>query len=200
MFMFYIEVMMSVPTSKYNLEISEEVLEEIPNDKPVVVTLPLDVYNELSESLRNIQNDVVLIKEQAQKLTQQKLAQADSLATPDSYLFDPIRKLMPLRSIKDLIGFEKFLGIKDNTEKFVSYVYLSVFHVRIKNVYFQQKFLASFVLLKKPLKETTMSFIEKVYDLELQQLVNYSGAEGKQALKSLCSTQVLMSKYFSHSM
>lgn len=131
MFMFYIEVMMSVPTSKYNLEISEEVLEEIPNDKPVVVTLPLDVYNELSESLRNIQNDVVLIKEQAQKLTQQKLAQADSLATPDSYLFDPIRKLMPLRSIKDLIGFEKFLGIKDNTEKFVSYVYLSVFHVRI---------------------------------------------------------------------
>lgn len=45
-----------------------------------------------------------------------------------------------------------------------------------------------------------MSFIEKVYDLELQQLVNYSGAEGKQALKSLCSTQVLMSKYFSHSM
>lgn len=61
--------------------------------------------------------------------------------------------------------------------------------------YSQEKFLASFILFKKPLKETTAALIEKVYFLELQAQVNYTGAGGKQPLKCLCSTQLLISKY-----
>ncbi|XP_062539046.1 uncharacterized protein LOC134207341 [Armigeres subalbatus] len=72
-----------------------------------------------------------------------------------------------------LVEFEEFLLQNDIKKKF-------------------EKFLASFVLFKKPLKEITTSFIEKVYDLELQSQINYSEAGGKQALKSLCSTQILI--------
>ncbi|XP_055538950.1 uncharacterized protein LOC129726209 [Wyeomyia smithii] len=80
---------------------------------------------------------------------------------------------MPLKSINELLEFEELLGNKNNEKKF-------------------EKFLASFVLFKKPLEEMTMTFIERVYHLELQTQVNCSGAGAKQVLKSLCSTQVLI--------
>lgn len=71
--------------------------------------------------------------------------------------------------------------------------------LNIKSFYsFTGKFLASFVLVKKPLREITMLLIEKVFSLYLQTQVNYSGAGGKHPLKSLCSTQVLISKQFFH--
>ncbi|XP_021697829.1 uncharacterized protein LOC110675973 [Aedes aegypti] len=45
-----------------------------------------------------------------------------------------------------------------------------------------------------------MALIEKVYSLELQAQVNYSGAGGKYALKILCSTQVLIKALVDHSL
>lgn len=45
-------------------DITEEVLEEAQNNQPVIVTLPLEVYNEQSELIRTIQSDVAFIKRQ----------------------------------------------------------------------------------------------------------------------------------------
>ncbi|XP_065087171.1 uncharacterized protein LOC135708918 [Ochlerotatus camptorhynchus] len=173
-----INTKMSDPS--FNPEIEEEVLEETQNNQAVVVTLPLDVYNEQADSIRALQADVTFIKEQIQILVQQGLPPGTSSTSTQDF-FNPIREFMPLGSTDALIRFEELLGKNDNKKKF-------------------EKFLASFVLFKKPLKEITVAFIEKVYDLALQSQVSYSGAGGKQALKSLCSTQVLIKALVDHSL
>ncbi|XP_062540170.1 uncharacterized protein LOC134208100 [Armigeres subalbatus] len=153
-------------------EIDEEVLEETADNQSVVVSLPLEVYNEQADAVRALQMDVTFIKQQL-SMIQEALQSSPSTSSSSSVDFETIRNLMPLGSTDALVEFEEFLLKNDNKKKF-------------------EKFLASFVLFKKPLKEITTSFIEKVYDLELQSQINYSGAGGKQALKSLCSTQILI--------
>lgn len=109
---------MSEPFSR---EIVEEVLEEAPianhQDQPVVVTLPLEVYNELVDSLRELQKDVTTIKEQVTLLVPQGLAPAPSTSKEDS--LEPIRELMPLTSVEGLIEFDKMLEAIGNKSKFV---------------------------------------------------------------------------------
>ncbi|XP_055541296.1 uncharacterized protein LOC129727460 [Wyeomyia smithii] len=161
-------------------EVVEEVLEESNCNQPVVVTLPLDVYNEQADAIKALQADISFMKEQINILIQRG-ERSESLSAETHEYFEPIKKLMPLKSINELLEFEELLGNKNNEKKF-------------------KKFLASFVLFKKPLKEMTMTFIEKFYHLELQTQVNYSGAGAKQALKSLCSTQVLIKSLIDHSL
>nr|XP_029717292.1 uncharacterized protein LOC115260515 [Aedes albopictus] len=161
-----------------NPEITEEVLEEASNNQPVVVTLPLDVYNEQAETIRTIQTDVAYIKEQFKVLLQHGMPEGNSTT---SVSIESIREIMPLNSTEVLVDFEVFLEKNNNKKAF-------------------EKFLASFVLLKKPLREITMLLIEKVFSLYLQTQVNYSGAGGKHPLKSLCSTQVLIKSIVDHSL
>ncbi|KXJ71011.1 hypothetical protein RP20_CCG021768 [Aedes albopictus] len=68
-----------------NPEITEEVLEEASNNQPVVVTLPLDVYNEQAETIRTIQTDVAYIKEQFKVLLQHGMPEESIV---DHSLFD----------------------------------------------------------------------------------------------------------------
>lgn len=45
------------------------------------------------------------------------------------------------------------------------------------------------------LKDVTALFVERVYGLELQAMVNYSGLKGKFPLKQLKSTDMLLGAY-----
>lgn len=103
----------------FNPEIEEEVLEETQNNQAVVVTLPLDVYNEQADSIRALQADVTFIKEQIQILVQQGLPPGTSSTSTQDF-FNPIREFMPLGSTDALIRFEELLGKNDNKKKFVS--------------------------------------------------------------------------------
>lgn len=94
-------------------------MEDAPNNQPLVVTLVLDIYNEQTDAIRALLENVCFIKEHIQMLAQQGLHMATSSTLAHSFI-EPFGELVPLGSIGELIGFEELLGTSDIRKKFVS--------------------------------------------------------------------------------
>lgn len=72
----------------------------------------------------------------------------------------------------------------------------SMLHIPlIEFVFLKQRYLGGILRAKRSLKDVTSVLVERVYGLQLQALVNYSGLKNKIGLKDFKSTEILLGRF-----
>lgn len=169
------------------------IVEEWENN--AVICVPLTEFRTLVRTVDDIQKNVLDMKKELKGLRQQRAVAA---ANPGEVVVTlEYRKKFPLATVADLLAFDEQLDIDEERLIFVSIILF--LQNRQKNRYnsvtsgtnwygplsfftkffliLQGNLLGSFVTFPKAANKISQLFIDHVYKLDLQEKVNYKGAQ-----------------------
>ncbi|KAF5307392.1 hypothetical protein FQR65_LT18429 [Abscondita terminalis] len=134
------------------------------------------IIEEMAQDIKDLRCDMATLK----SANNSSVVLASRHNHTHTCITEEFRKNMPLSTVEELLAFEKRLEKEEEKQMF-------------------KDFLDSFVLRKKTMKESVACFVEKVYSLKVQNETNYSGVNGKLALKKLVSTDIIINSIVKHS-